>query len=133
MVPARPDLRGIDHIVTFAALPGPMTCFEGVQLLPPGHFLQIIPGSDRSAASAINERAYWQMDFPDHGDESRGGDPRALVDRFEKIMLQSVEKRLRADVPVGAYLSGGVDSSMIAALACHIKVPAINTYTIPVD
>jgi asparagine synthase (glutamine-hydrolysing) len=48
-------------------------------------------------------------------------------------MLQSVEKRLRADVPVGAYLSGGVDSSMIAALACHIKGPAINTYTIRVD
>ena len=36
LVPARPDLRGIDHIFTFAALPGPMTCFEGVQLLPPG-------------------------------------------------------------------------------------------------
>jgi asparagine synthase (glutamine-hydrolysing) len=77
MVPARPDLRGIDHIFTFAALPGPMTCFEGVQLLPPGHYVEIIPGSDRSAASAINERAYWQMDFPDHGDENRG-ETRAL-------------------------------------------------------
>ena len=44
-----------------------------------------------------------------------------------------VEKRLRADVPVGSYLSGGVDSSMIAALACHLKGPAINTYTIRVD
>ena len=73
------------------------------------------------------------MDFPDRGDEKRGGDPRALVDRFEKIMLQAVEKRLRADVPVGAYLSGGVDSSMITALACHLKGPAINTYTIRVD
>ena len=48
-------------------------------------------------------------------------------------MLQAVEERLRADVPVGAYLSGGVDSSMIAALACHLKGPAINTYTIRVD
>ena len=132
MVPARPDLRGIDHIFTFAALPGPTTCFEGVQLLPPGHFLQIIHG-DRGAPSAISERAYWQMDFPDRGDENRGGDPRALVDHFEKLMLQAVEERLRADVPVGAYLSGGVDSSMIAALACHLKGPAINTYTIRVD
>jgi asparagine synthase (glutamine-hydrolysing) len=131
MVPVQPDRRGIDHIFTFSALPGPITCFEGVQLLPAGHYLQIIPGSDH--ASSISERAFWEMDFPDRGDENRGGDPGALVDRFEKLMLQAVEKRLRADVPVGAYLSGGVDSSMIAALACHLKGPAINTYTIRVD
>jgi asparagine synthase (glutamine-hydrolysing) len=133
MVPARPDLRGIDHIFTFSALPGPTTCFEGVQLLAPGHYLEIVPDSAGGAAAAISGRAYWRMDFPDRGDEDRGGDPHALVDRFEKIMLQAVEKRLRADVPVGAYLSGGVDSSMITALACHLKGPAINTYTIRVD
>jgi asparagine synthase (glutamine-hydrolysing) len=132
MVPARPDLRGIDHIFTFAALPGPITCFEGVQLLPPGHYLEIVPGSAGGVGASINERAYWEMDFPDRGHENRG-DARSLVDRFETIMLQAVEKRLRADVPVGAYLSGGVDSSMIAALACHLKGPAINTYTIRVD
>jgi asparagine synthase (glutamine-hydrolysing) len=133
MVSARPDLRGIDHIFTFAALPGPITCFEGVQLLPPGHYLEIIPGSGGGIGPTINERAYWEMDFPDRGQENRGGDARSLVDRFETIMLQAVEKRLRADVPVGAYLSGGVDSSMIAALACHLKGPAINTYTIRVN
>jgi len=133
LVPARPDLRGIDHIFTFAALPGPTTCFEGVQLLPPGHYLRIVPDNDRGAAPAISEHAYWEMDFPDRGDEDPGRNPRALVDRFEQIMLQAVEERLRADVPVGAYLSGGVDSSMTTALACHLKGPAINTYTIRVD
>jgi asparagine synthase (glutamine-hydrolysing) len=132
MVPARPDLHGIDHIFTFSALPGPVTCFEGVRLLPPGRYLQIIPGNDRDAASKVNERTYWELDFPNRGDEDPGDDPRALVDRFEQLMLQAVEKRLRADVPVGAYLSGGVDSSMITALACHIKGPAINTYTVRV-
>jgi asparagine synthase (glutamine-hydrolysing) len=133
LVTARPDRRGIDHIFTFSALPGPITCFEGVQLLPPGHYLQVIPGNDHGVAPGISERAYWEMDFPDCGDEDRGGNPRTLVDRFEQIMLQAVEKRLRADVPVGAYLSGGVDSSLITALACHFKGPAINTYTIRVD
>ena len=134
LVPARPDLRGIDHIFTFAALPGPTTCFEGVHLLPPAHYLRVVPGNpNRGAAPTISEHAYWEMDFPDRGDEDRGGDSRAVVDRFEQIMLQAVEERLRADVPVGAYLSGGVDSSMIAALACHLKGPAINTYTIRVD
>ena len=132
MVPARPDLRGIDHIFTFSALPAPVTCFEGVQLLPPGRYLHITPGNGR-AAPVIKERAYWEMDFPDRGDEDPGGDPRRLVDEFEQVMLKAVEKRLRADVPVGAYLSGGVDSSIIVALACHLKGPAINTYTIRVD
>jgi asparagine synthase (glutamine-hydrolysing) len=133
MVPARPDLRGIDHIFTFSALPGPITCFENVQLLPAGHYLQVAPGNDHGTTCTVRERAYWEMDFPNQGDENLGKDTRSLVDRFENIMLRAVEKRLRADVPVGAYLSGGVDSSMIAALACHLKGPAINTYTIRVD
>ena len=131
MVSARPDLHGVDHIFSFAALPGPVTCFEGVQLLPPGHYLRISP-NDRGTAAVIDERAYWEMDFPDHGDENPGGDPRRLADEFERVLSQAVEKRLRADVPVGAYLSGGVDSSMILALACHLRGTAISTYTVRV-
>jgi asparagine synthase (glutamine-hydrolysing) len=133
MVPARADLRGIDHIFTFAAMPGPITCFEGIQLLPAGHYLIVRPGNSSGTAPAIAERAYWEMDFPDRGEEDPGENARALVDRFEHLMLAAVEKRLRADVPVGSYLSGGVDSSVIAALACHVKGPAINTYTVRVD
>jgi asparagine synthase (glutamine-hydrolysing) len=132
MVLARPDLHGIDHIFTFSALPGPVTCFEGVQLLPPGHYLRISP-NDRGTAAVIDERAYWEMDFPDRGDEDPGRDPRRLVNEFERVLSQAVEKRLRADVPVGAYLSGGVDSSMILALACHLRGPAISTYTVRVN
>ena len=121
MVTAKPDLRGIDHMFTFAAMPGPVTCFEGVQLLPAGHYLEITPGNGRGQEPVITERAYWEMDFPDEGDEDPGGDPRKLADAFEDVLLKAVEKRLRADVPVGAYLSGGLDSSMIVAMACKIK------------
>jgi asparagine synthase (glutamine-hydrolysing) len=133
MVPARADLRGIDHIFTFAAMPGPITCFEGIQLLPAGHYLMVRPANSSGIAPGITESAYWKMDFPDQGEEDPGENARALVDRFEHLMLDAVEKRLRADVPVGSYLSGGVDSSVIAALACHVKGPAINTYTVRVD
>lgn len=133
MVPARPDRRGIDHIFSFAALPGPITCFEGVHLLRAGHFLDIAPGGENGRTGEIVERAYWEMDFPDRGDEERGDNPRKLVADFEEVLLRAVDTRLKADVPVGSYLSGGVDSSMIAALACHLRGPAINTYTIRVD
>ncbi len=124
------DLRGIDHIFSFAAMPAPVTCFEGVQLLQPGHYLQVSP---QEAAQPIRDQAYWEMDFPDAGDENPERDARKLTDQFEEILLAAVERRLRADVPVGAYLSGGLDSSMIVAMACHLKGPAINTYTVRVD
>jgi asparagine synthase (glutamine-hydrolysing) len=129
MVTVKPDLRGLDHVFTFAAMPGPVTCFEGVQLLPAGHYLQVTPGNE----PAIRQCAYWEMDFPNEGDENPETDPRKLVDEFEDLLLKAVEKRLRADVPVGAYLSGGLDSSMIVAMATKLKGPAINTYTIRVD
>lgn len=129
MVTARADVRGLDHVFTFAAMPGPMTCFEGVKLLPPGHFLKVSPGEEEP----IREYTWWEMDFPNAGEENSETDARKLVDEFESLLLQAVEKRLRADVPVGAYLSGGLDSSMIVAMASKIKGPALNTYTIRVD
>ena len=132
MVSAQPDLRGIDHIFTFSALPAPVTCFAGIQLLPPAHYLEISLG-DTQNPPAVRERAYWEMDFPDQGQEEGGENPDRLVDDFERLLLKAIDMRLRADVPVGAYLSGGVDSSMIVAMACHVKGPAINTYTIRVD
>lgn len=127
------DLRGIDQMFTFAAMPGPVTCFEGVQLLNPGHYLQITPTHQDTAEPVIIERSYWTMDFPNRGEENPESDPRKLADELEDLLLKAVDKRLRADVPVGAYLSGGLDSSMIVAMACHLKGPAINTYTIRVD
>src|ERR1041384_1520972 len=132
MVPSRPDRRGIDHVFTFSAVPGPRTCFEGVKLLTAGHCLRITPANGNGAGPVVEERAFWEMDFPDQGSEERGDDPKRLVYEFEKILLQAGEERLRADVPVGAYFSRGVVSSMIVALACHLKGPAINTYTVRV-
>src|ERR1700724_2193315 len=119
MVPAKPDLRGIDHMFTFTAMPGPVTCFESVQLPRTGHYLQITWGNEGGGAPVINERTYWEMDFPDQGDEDAGRDPRNLVDDFAHLLLKAVEKRLRADGPVGAYLSAGLDWRVIVALAGH--------------
>jgi asparagine synthase (glutamine-hydrolysing) len=130
MVSARPDLRGINHAFTFFALPGPVTCFEGVSALLPGHFLDIRNAVDGSRT--VRDRTYWEIDFPDHGQEERA-DARTLVDRFDQAMLAAVEKRLRADVPVVSYLSGGVDSSIVVAMACKVRGEPIPTFTIRID
>ncbi|HYT90399.1 MAG TPA: asparagine synthase (glutamine-hydrolyzing) [Gemmataceae bacterium] len=132
MVEARVDLRGLNHLFTFFALPGPVTCFEGVQLLPAGHFLRIERGGAGESAR-VSEHTYWDIDFPDRGQEDGSHDEKRLVDGFEEVMLGAVERRLRADVPVVAYLSGGVDSSTVVALASHIRKQPIPTFTIRID
>jgi len=131
MVDARPDPRGINHIFTFFALPGPVTCFEGIQSLLPGHFLtiQLAPHNE---TARVSDRIYWEIDFPNRGEEDPGHDPKALVDQFEAVMLQAVERRLRADVPVVSYLSGGVDSSLVVALASKVRGQPIPTFTIQI-
>ncbi len=132
MVNVEPDLLGINHLFTFMAQPGPYTCFRGVQLLPPGHFLRV-RRSHPDAPAELSEHTYWEIDFPDRGKESPERDERRLVDGFEQVMLHAVERRLRADVPVVSYLSGGVDSTTVAALAGHVRGKPITTFTIRID
>jgi asparagine synthase (glutamine-hydrolysing) len=116
MVEARPDVRGISHAFTFFALPGPRTCFEGIQTLLPGHYLTVHLGAPGEQAR-LTDRVYWAIDFPDRGQEEPGPAEHELVDAFEAVLTRAVERRLRADVPVVSYLSGGVDSSVVVAMA----------------
>jgi asparagine synthase (glutamine-hydrolysing) len=134
LIAARPDRRGINQVFTFFALPGPVTCFEDVVSLGPGRYLHIRRGRQGSELSELREHTYWEIDFPDAGEEANHGrrsrGTRKLVDEFEAVLMQAVERRLRADVPVVSYLSGGVDSSMVAVLAKHIRGEPLPLFTI---
>ncbi|MBL8793854.1 MAG: asparagine synthase (glutamine-hydrolyzing) [Planctomycetia bacterium] len=132
MVEARPDHRGICHAFTFFAVPGPITCFEGIQLLSPGRFLKVQLGGT-GATGQVSEHVYWRIDFPERGDEDRGQNEKKVIDDFEQVMTAAVERRLRADVPVVSYLSGGVDSSAVVALACKVRGQPIPTFTIQIQ
>lgn len=131
LVDPRPDPRGINQLFTFYALPGPVTCFEGIQLLQPGHFLRVRRERPDGAAT-LSEHVWWRVDFPDRGKEDPGRDEKKLVDGFEEVLLGAVERRLRADVPVVSYLSGGVDSTTVVALAAHVRKGPIPTFTIDI-
>jgi asparagine synthase (glutamine-hydrolysing) len=129
LVEARPDRAGIDYVFHFLAQPGPATCFEGVKALLPGRYLSVRTppgGSD----SRINDTAYWEIDFPDRGQEDAGGDVRRLTDGLEEVLWQATQRRLRADVPVVSYLSSGVDSSLVATMATKAAGGPIPTFTI---
>src|SRR5262249_49830973 len=107
LVEPKADPRGIHHLFTFFSMPRPVTCFAGIEALLPGRYLHVQLGGP-NATAPVSERVYWEIDFPDRGTEERGQDPKQLLDEFERLMLGAVERRLRADVPVVSYLSGGV-------------------------
>jgi asparagine synthase (glutamine-hydrolysing) len=114
MVPVRPDLRGINHIFTFFGQPGPATCFAGVSSVLPGRFLDI--RADADGRRTVQERTYWDLDFPQRGDEE-SGDAKALTHRLDALLQKAVAKRLPADgASTVCYLSGGVDSGVVTAL-----------------
>jgi asparagine synthase (glutamine-hydrolysing) len=126
LVDAKPDVRGINHLFTFFATPGPVTCFEGVEQLIPGRYLDIRRSNDNKPTS----KTFYEFDFPNRGEEIRDADPKKLTDEFEEVFTRSVQMKLRADVPVVSYLSGGVDSSIVVALACKVLNRPIPTFTI---
>lgn len=129
MVRAAADPKGLNCIFTFFAAPGPTTCFAGVRSLLPGQYLRVPLGPETRGDQLI-PRLYWQMEFPDRGDEDRGRDPAKVIDEFEAVLMASVKKRLRADVPVVSYLSGGVDSSQVVAMASKAMGRPIPTFTV---
>ena len=122
------DPRGLDHLFTFFALGSRRTAFKGVQAIEPGHYVRIDLPQGRRIATPV-ERQYWDFDFPDWGDEADGGE-RQLVDGFEAAFARAVEIRLRADVPVVGYLSGGVDSAYVLATAARVAGRPLPSFTL---
>ena len=93
LVSAYPDERGIDQIFTFFALPGPATCFKGVNMLRPGRSLTVEPAGPGVSARLI-EHAFWAPDFPDRGSELRG-DARRLAWQYGELLDHAIARRLR--------------------------------------
>ena len=125
------DPAGLSQILSFFAIPGPATMFQGVQCLLPGRFLHLRPGR-ASVGVQTQQRIYWEVNYPDKGDEDYGADETKVVDEFEEVLYTAIQRRLRADVPVVSYLSGGVDSSLVVAMACRALGRAIPTFTVSV-
>ena len=130
------DPRGLDHIFTFFAMGSQRTMFAGVQSLRPGHYMRIAFRNDGTAAE-IEQRCYWDLDFPDWGDEDDPHDESALVDEFEAVFSRAVEIRLRAEVcspshehaKVAGHAAVGVDRdtghdllALVEAEPLHVEV-----------
>ena len=117
-VRATADLAGLDQVFTLWAPQAPRTAFAGVHQLEPGGVLVWERGE------IIEQRRWWRAG-PNQPDAGEGD--------LEQILRDSIRLRLRADVPVGAYLSGGLDSSLISALAQVQKQGELRTFSVAFD
>lgn len=122
-VTARLDPVALDQIFTFWSTLSPRTVFRGIQELPPGHFLLARDG-------AMKVQCYWRPDFPAPPAHAAPRTEADYLDELRALLTDAVRIRLRADVPVGAYLSGGLDSSLIAALVRQAGQQQLDTFSI---
>jgi len=116
------DPIALDQIFTVWSPIGGRTIFAGVAQLPPGGFLRATPQSTKVDR-------YWSLDFPTPSLKH----PDLLEAELSELLARAVRARLHADVPVGAYLSGGLDSSLITALACQEVNSRLETFSIVFD
>ncbi len=114
LVAPRPDAKGLNHFFTLICSGTTRTCFAGVCSVPPGHYLRV---TDKR----LELRQYWDIEFPDAGHERRFDDPRVAVDELEHLLRREVKRRLRGDVPVVSYISGGLDSTVVLGLSAQAR------------
>ncbi|MES2091151.1 MAG: asparagine synthase (glutamine-hydrolyzing) [Pseudomonadota bacterium] len=124
-IPRRLNSHALGEVFTYwTPLPG-NTVFEGVQALPPGHLMVI---DERGQPGARLER-YWDWSFAPERIETRRSAV-DLADELRALLIDAVRLQLRADVPVGAYLSGGLDSSIITTLIKHFTDTPLRTFSL---
>lgn len=118
------DPVGLDQAFTFWAPIAPRTPFAAIHELPPGHLMVIADGK-------TTERAFWQPRFPRSRDEEFQGTVDEAAEAVRAALDEATRLRVvRADVPVGSYLSGGLDSSLVASLAIGQRSGRLSTFSL---
>lgn len=116
-----PDYEAIHHYLTLQYVPTPMTGFKGIQKLPPAHFLSI-----NLKTKEIKKECYWKLDYSKKLNLSEEEWKKRIIDKLD----EATRLRMISDVPIGAFLSGGVDSSAVVALMARHSNKPIKTFSI---
>lgn len=113
------DLEAVSHFLSFNYLPSPWTLFDGIRQLEGGHSLTIKDGS-------LREERFWNPVLQERKDLSEN----EIVEKTRFLLRESVASQLVADVPVGAFLSGGLDSSSLVALVKECRQGSLETFSV---
>ena len=123
-LPRTPDPAAVDDFFTLGYVPDPASIFREIKKLPPAHCLLLRAG-ERAGAGMPPPRRYWRVPLAAH--------PAATPADALVLLREATERRLVADVPLGAFLSGGIDSSAVVALAAQHRDTPLDTFTIGFD
>jgi asparagine synthase (glutamine-hydrolysing) len=114
--------QAIFAYTTYGYIPGPLTIYEGIYKLLPGHHLEL-------AHEQATVRRYWRMEYRPQPARSEP----ELIEELDHILRSAVKSELISDVPLGAFLSGGVDSSTVVALMAAVSNAPVRTFSIGFD
>lgn len=128
-VPRKLSPQSVMHQLMHTMVPG-TTAFEAIHAVKPGHFLVV---EEEGGRFKVQQHRYWDIDFPRIQDYESNLPPEHFVDGVREQLIESVQLRLKADVPVGCYLSGGIDSCSILGLATALQQSPVKAYTISFD
>lgn len=120
------DPDSIPLFLHYQYVPAPKTIFKNTYKLLPGHYL-VFNGED------LNANRYWAPPDEPEGDLSTVNDEEKLLSRLDELLTEAVSLRLISDVPLGALLSGGIDSSMVVALMQKVSTAPVRTFSIGFD
>ena len=130
LVPRVLSRDAVESYLLFGSVSEPLTLIEGIVSLPPGHRMTIELGAERGS---VNIERYWSIAHEParngHATETRETDIKTAAKHVRTLLEQSVRKHLIADVPVGVFLSSGIDSTALAALASR-EVSGVHTFTV---
>jgi len=112
----------LHHYLTYQYVPSPNTIFEGIKKLPPAHYLLY------DSSGNIKIERYWKLDFASNKEPQR--DLSEWCHLIRSKLEESVKLRLISDVPLGAFLSGGVDSSLIVGIMAKLSGKPVKTFSI---
>ncbi|MBW2493105.1 MAG: asparagine synthase (glutamine-hydrolyzing), partial [Deltaproteobacteria bacterium] len=120
------DPIGFSEIITFWSPVAPRSVFKGIEELKPGHFAVVKNGN-------IKSKPYWTLSFPDSGKESDLPE-KENANLLQNLLINASKIRFtRSDVPVGAYLSGGIDSSIVSSIVANYTEAPLKTFSIRFD
>ncbi|HEY4491573.1 MAG TPA: asparagine synthase-related protein, partial [Acidobacteriota bacterium] len=122
LVPVKTDQEGLSLYLQIGYLPGSRTAYRGIQKVLPAEGLKI-------DSAGIHRARFWDVRDSLSNDENHQSFPVA-AEELERLLLRSVEDQMISDVPIGAFLSGGIDSSMIVALMSKLAAEKVRTFTV---
>lgn len=130
-IEARGDREAAWHYLRTLYVPAPLSMIQGVEKLLPGTLVRFGLGPD--GVESRHEHRFWNLEEVAAAPVETGRTPEEAVDQLHDILAESVRLRLVADVPVGALLSGGIDSSLVVALMAAQMDQPVRTFTIRFD